>query len=248
VIFDVLTLFPEIFRSYLSESLLAKAIERDLIRVDVVDIRGFAQGKHRQADDRPFGGGAGMVMMAEPLALAIESRLSLDGPRPLVISLSPSGRLLDQRLVQRLAGQERLLLICGRYEGVDQRVLDLHAHMEISIGDYVLSGGEVPAMAIIEAVSRLIPGYMGKSESTLEESHSYGLLEYPLYTRPRIWRGKEAPTILFTGHHAQIAAWRLAEAVEKTKKVRPELLERPELEEELLTALEGSRSPLSPKN
>ncbi|MDR0355552.1 MAG: tRNA (guanosine(37)-N1)-methyltransferase TrmD [Deltaproteobacteria bacterium] len=247
MIFEILTLFPDIFSSFLAESLIAKALGKKLIQVELVNIRDFADDRRRTADDRPFGGGPGMVLKPQPLALALDSRLNSPGPKPLVVNLTPSGRLLDQNLVRSLAQNERIILICGRYEGVDQRVIDLYADMELSIGDYVLNGGEVPAMVVIEAVSRLTPGFMGKTQSLLDESHSYGLLEAPVYTRPRLFRGMDVPEQLLSGHHAQIAAFRLAEAVAKTREVRPELLDRPGLVEETARAFNRIDSPLKAK-
>jgi tRNA (guanine37-N1)-methyltransferase len=188
-----------------------------------------------------------MVMKPEPLALALESSLSLFEALPWVIHLSPSGTLLTQKKVRELASRPRIALVCGRYEGIDQRFVDLFANEEISIGDYVINGGEVAAMVIIEAVARLLPGFLGKEESLIEESHSHGLLEHPHYTRPPIFRWREVPKILFSGHHAQVAAYRLAEALEKTRSVRPELLNRPELEDEVTQALSRPGAPLSGK-
>ncbi|MDR1296754.1 MAG: tRNA (guanosine(37)-N1)-methyltransferase TrmD [Deltaproteobacteria bacterium] len=244
MIFEILTLFPEIFASFLSQSLLAKALAAGILTVSVTDIRDFAADRHRTADDRPFGGGPGMVLKAEPVALAVESRLGLPGPPPLVVGLTPSGELLNQALVRELAKEKRIMLICGRYEGVDQRVLDLHVQKEISVGDYVVNGGEVPAMVLVEAVSRLVPGFLGKDESLLDESHSYGLLEAPLYTRPSVWRGVPVPRVLLSGHRAQIAAYNLAESVDKTRRIRPELLERPGLMDEVAAAFDRAGSPL----
>jgi tRNA (guanine37-N1)-methyltransferase len=247
MIIDVLTLFPEILRSFLSQSLMAKALAKGLLAVNLVDIRAFASGRHRQADDRPYGGGPGMVLKPEPLAAALDSVLAGAPERPLVINLTPSGRRLDQDLVRGLSGRGRLVLICGRYEGIDQRVLDLYAGLDLSIGDYVLNGGEVPAMVLVEALARLIPGFLGHGDSCLEESHGYGLLEHPLYTRPRLWRGLAVPAALMSGDHAQVAAFRLAGAVERTRALRPDLLERPDLEDRLAAVLERPGSPLAPK-
>ncbi|MDR2368047.1 MAG: tRNA (guanosine(37)-N1)-methyltransferase TrmD [Deltaproteobacteria bacterium] len=235
--FEVLTLFPDIFRSFLAESLLAKAAKKGLISVNLVNVRDFTFDRHRTADDRPYGGGPGMVLKAEPVALALESILSGEAPRPLIAHLTPSGRTLDQALVRSLAQEPRIALICGRYEGLDQRVIDRFVDLELSVGDYVLNGGEVPAMAVIEAVARLIPGFLGHPESSRDESHGYGLLEGPLYTRPRVWRGEAVPDILLSGNHAQIAAFRLAESVAKTRRVRPGLLENPGLVDDVARAL-----------
>jgi tRNA (guanine37-N1)-methyltransferase len=247
MLFEVLTIFPDIFKSFLSESLLSKAITKGIISVNLIDIRDFTQDRHRTVDDRPYGGGPGMVIKAEPVALALESLLDEEGPAPLIVHLTPSGRPLNQSLARALAKKERLILLCGRYEGVDQRVLDRYVELEISMGDYVLNGGEIPAMAIIEATARLIPGFLGKLESTRDESHSYGLLEYPLYTRPKVWRGAEVPATLLSGHHGQITAFRLSEAMAKTRRVRPELLNNPTLVDEAALALDGEESKLSPK-
>ena len=247
MIIDVLTLFPDIFSSFLSQSLLAKALAKSLLTVNLRDIRAHAHDRHGTADDRPYGGGPGMVLKPEPLAEALDELLSNAPSRPLVINLTPSGQLFNQGLARSLAERDHLALICGRYEGIDQRALDLYADLDLSIGDYVLSGGEVPAMVVIEAVARLIPGFMGHEDSTLEESHGYGLLEHPLYTRPRVWRGMAVPDILLSGNHAQVAAFRLAEAVAKTRSVRPELLEKPDLLDRLAEVLERPGAPLQGK-
>jgi tRNA (guanine37-N1)-methyltransferase len=247
VIVDVLTLFPEIFDSFLSQSLLAKALAKNLLTVNILDIRAHAKGPHRTADDRPYGGGPGMVLKPEPLAGALDALLGSAKDRPLIINLTPSGRLFTQDLARELSEKSRLALICGRYEGIDQRALDLYADLHLSIGDYVLSGGEVPAMVVIEAVARLIPGFMGREDSPLEESHGYGLLEHPIYTRPRVWRGLSVPKVLLSGDHAQIAAFRLAESVDRTRKTRPELLERADLPERLAKVLERPGAPLEGK-
>ncbi|MDR2422696.1 MAG: tRNA (guanosine(37)-N1)-methyltransferase TrmD [Deltaproteobacteria bacterium] len=247
MIFDVVTIFPGLFTSFLAESLLAKALAKGLLAVNLVNPRDFAFDRHRTVDDRPYGGGPGMVMMAEPLALALESRLAPDEAPPKVVYLTPSGRAFDQKKAQELAKLPRLALVCGRYEGVDQRFVDLFVDEEISIGDYVLSGGEVPAMVVVETVARLLPGFLGQAESLAEESHSYGLLEHPHYTRPPEFRGLKVPKILLSGHHAQVAAYRLAEAIAKTRAVRPDLLSRPGQAEETLAALNRPGSPLAAK-
>ncbi|MDR2300551.1 MAG: tRNA (guanosine(37)-N1)-methyltransferase TrmD [Deltaproteobacteria bacterium] len=233
----------------MAESLLAKAIKKGLLAVNLVNIRDFTFDRHRTADDRPYGGGPGMVLKAEPVALALEAVLAKGGPKPLIAHLTPSGQTLNQALVRELATKERIALICGRYEGVDQRVINRFAEMELSVGDYVLNGGEVPAMTVIEATARLIPGFLGHPESTLDESHGYGLLEYPLYTRPRIWRSDAVPEILLSGNHAQIAAFRLAEAVAKTRRVRPELMDNPNLVDQVAKALgDGPAKPKGDKD
>ncbi|MDR2613628.1 MAG: tRNA (guanosine(37)-N1)-methyltransferase TrmD [Deltaproteobacteria bacterium] len=223
--FDVLTLFPGLFGSFLAESLLAKALARGLVSVEIVDIRDFAPDRHRTADDRPFGGGPGMVLAPGPLSAALDSRLSLPGPVPLVIHLTPAGRRLDQALARELAARRRLILVCGRYGGVDRRVAELYPGLELSMGDYVLNGGEVPAMAVIEAVSRLVPGFLGERESLEGESFSEGILGAPLYTRPRVFRGLEVPGILLSGNHREIDLWRRREAARLTRLGRPDLLD-----------------------
>ena len=208
--FDVLTLFPDLFEGFLSESILKRAIERNLVKVHRWNIRDWAEGKHKQVDDRPFGGGPGMVLMAPPVVSAVEEvQMRADVPGRL-IALSPQGRRLDQAFVTELATEPRIVMLCGRYEGFDERILEELKPESVSIGDYVLSGGEVAAMVVIDAVMRLIPGVLGDSESALDESFGPdGGLEYPHYTRPRVFRGREVPEILLSGDHAAIARWRL---------------------------------------
>ncbi len=219
---DVLTLFPEMFAGVLGASILKRASENGLLRVDVHDIRDYTDNKHRKADDYPFGGGAGLVMMAQPIYDCVDA--VLDGAKARRIFLSPRGRTLTTAYARELAQEERLLLLCGHYEGVDERVMDIMDE-EVSIGDYVLTGGELPAMVLIDCLSRFIPGVLGCSDSAEEESFSgSGLLEYPQYTRPADFRGKKVPDILLNGHHANIAAWRKAQSVLKTQQTRPELL------------------------
>ena len=218
---DVLTIFPAIFETPLRESLLGKAIAEGLVDVRVHDIRDHTDDRHRQVDDEPFGGGPGMVMMAEPLFRAVESLG--DEPRRTIL-LSPAGRPLDQSLVKELAREPRLLLICGRYEGVDERVTEGLPAEEVSIGDYVLSGGELPALVVIEAVTRLIPGVVGKRESLAAESFEEGLLDHPQYTRPQDFRGMQVPETLVSGDHRKIEEWRRRAAEEKTRRNRPDLL------------------------
>jgi tRNA (guanine37-N1)-methyltransferase len=219
---DILTLFPGLFDGPLRESLLGKAIEGDLLEVRVHDIREHARDRHRSTDDYSFGGGPGMVMKPEPIFEAVES---LGEGDKRVILLSPAGRRLDQPLVRQLASQPWLVLICGRYEGVDERVVSgLHAQ-EVSIGDYVLSGGEVAALVMVEAVARLVPGVVGNEESLEPESFQAALLDHPHYTRPRTYRGMDVPDALLSGDHAKIADWRRGAAVEKTRRNRPDLLD-----------------------
>lgn len=223
---DVLTLFPDMFPGYLGQSLLKKAVDASLLEVNVYNIRDWARGKHRQVDDRPFGGGPGMVLRPEPLVECIEDVQRHSDPGRLVL-LTPQGRRLDQRVVEELAGSERLVLICGRYEGVDQRVIDLLEPEELSIGDFVLSGGEVAAMVVIDAVARLVPGVLGDEESNKQDSFSGEppLLEFPQYTRPREYRGLAVPEVLVSGNHEQIARWREEQKLERTRQRRADLLE-----------------------
>jgi tRNA (guanine37-N1)-methyltransferase len=218
---DIFTLFPGIFEGPLRESLLGRAIERGLLDVRVHDIRTFARDRHRIADDASFGGGPGMVMKPEPIFEAVGS-LGEDPGR--VVLLSPAGRRLDQRLVRELATEPRLVLICGRYEGVDERVVEGLGAEEISIGDYVLSGGELPALVVLEALSRQVPGVLGNDESLGAESFEDGILDHPHYTRPASYRGLDVPEVLLSGDHARIAAWRREAALEKTRRNRPDLL------------------------
>src|SRR6516162_6472821 len=207
--FDVLTLFPEIFQGYLTQSILKLALAKGLVEIRLWNIRDWAQGKHRSVDDRPFGGGPGMVLMPEPVFAAIEA-VQAQGPEPgLLVLLTPAGERLTQSLVRELAGRRRLVLLCGRYEGFDERVRLGLRPREISVGDFVCNGGEVPAMVVIDTVIRHVPGVLGDPASVAEESHSDpGRLEYPQYTRPRVFRGMAVPDILLSGNHPEIARWR----------------------------------------
>lgn len=224
--FDVLTIFPAMFESYLGQSLLKKAIDAGKISVHLHDLREWSGDKHNKVDDRPFGGGPGMVIRVQPVVEAVEAIQSQGDAPPHVILLTPQGRKLSQPVVEELATKPRLLLLCGRYEGFDQRVIDILAPDEISIGDYVLNGGEVAAMAIIDACIRLVPGVLGDEESSHTDSFSSGnrLLEGAQYTRPREYRGHEVPEVLLGGNHQQIALWRAAESLQKTTERRSDLL------------------------
>ena len=225
---DILTIFPEMFESVLQASILGRARELGLLEVHPVDIRPFSGMKHKNTDDYPFGGGAGMVMMVQPIADAMASVCG-DDFRGRRIYLGPRGRRLTTALARELAREERLVLLCGHYEGVDQRALDACVDEEISIGDYILTGGELAAMVLTDCVARFIPGVLGSPESTEEESFSAGLLEYPQYTRPRVWNGMEVPEILLNGDHAKIAAWRREQSLLATARFRPDLLAAAEL-------------------
>ncbi|HET7481248.1 MAG TPA: tRNA (guanosine(37)-N1)-methyltransferase TrmD [Actinomycetota bacterium] len=217
---DVVTLFPELFEVPLRTSLLGKAVRDGILSVDVLDLRAHGLGRHRSVDDEPYGGGAGMVMRPEPIFDAVEP-LQRSGTH--VVLLSPRGVRLDHSVVQRLAAHDHIVLICGRYEGIDQRVADHLADEEISIGDFVVSGGELPALIVIEAVSRLVPGVLGNADSLATESHASGSLEHPHYTRPPDFRGWKVPDVLLSGDHAAIARWRDAESDRLTRERRPDL-------------------------
>jgi tRNA (guanine37-N1)-methyltransferase len=222
---EAISIFPQFF-DVLDISLLGKAKAQDLLEVKIHNLRDFTDDKHRTVDDTPFGGGAGMLMKAEPWGLALDSVVSSE---TIVIFPTPAGELFKQVTAQELSVAKHLVFACGRYEGIDQRVVDYAASKAsvrlVSLGDYVLNGGEVAAVAMIEAIARLIPGVIGNAESLAEESHSEGLLEYPSYTKPANWRGLEVPEVLLSGNHAEIAKWRKAKALERTQKVRPELLD-----------------------
>jgi len=218
---DVITIFPEMVIEPLRAGLLGKGIDKGLLDVRVHDLRDHGSGKHRTVDDRPYGGGAGMVMRPEPIFAAVDA---LDAPNARVILMSPRGTRFDQRHVERLASVEHMILICGRYEGVDERVVEHLVDEELSIGDYVLSGGELPALVVIEAVSRLIPGVLGNVESLTSESHTDGLLEFPQYTRPAEYRGWSVPEVLLSGNHAEVARWRTEQARSLTQRKRPDIM------------------------
>ena len=220
----VFTIFPEMLRPMVSESILGRAIEAGYLEVELIDIREYATNKHKNTDDYPFGGGAGMVMLAQPIVDAFEANTS-EGFKGKRIYMSPRGRRLDQKIVEELAQYDELMILCGHYEGVDQRALDMCIDEELSIGDYVLTGGELAALVVIDSVSRLIPGVLGSGESAEDESFTTGLLEYPQYTRPREFRGMEAPEVLLSGHHANILKWQREKSLEITLKNRPDLLE-----------------------
>ena len=222
---DAISIFPQFF-DVLDISLLGKAKAQDLLEVKIHDLRDFTDDKHRTVDDTPFGGGAGMLMKAEPWGQALDSVMTAE---TIVIFPSPAGELFKQATAQELSKAKHLVFACGRYEGIDQRVVDYATSKAkvrlVSLGDYVLNGGEVAAVAMIEAIARLIPGVIGNADSLTEESHSDGLLEYPSYTKPSNWRGLEVPEVLLGGNHAEIAKWRKAKALERTAQVRPELLD-----------------------
>ena len=233
--FDILTLFPDMFKGVFEESIIKRARERGLVSIAIHNIRDYATDKHKITDDYPYGGGGGMVMKPEPIFRAVESILGLEeGQKPQVpvILLSPKGRLFTQEVAWELSRHSRIVLICGHYEGVDERVRLYLANDEISIGDYVLTGGEIPAMVIVDAVTRLIPGVLGDPAAAFEDSFSQGLLEYPHYTRPADFRGYKVPEVLLSGNHAAIARWRRQQSILITWQRRPDLLKKARLTEE----------------
>ncbi|MEJ2182220.1 MAG: tRNA (guanosine(37)-N1)-methyltransferase TrmD [Nitrospirota bacterium] len=244
-LFSVITIFPRVFDAYLSESLIGKAREKGLVGVDVLDLRDFTADRHRTVDDSPYGGGPGMVLKPEPLARAVQ-HVKADGVETLTILLTPQGARFDQGAAERFAREERrLLFLCGRYEGMDERVRESLVDEEISIGDYVLSGGELAALVIIDAASRLVPGVVGDEVSLEDESFSWGILDYPHYTRPPEWRGMRVPEVLLSGNHGEIARYRRKEALRRTLERRPDLLSRVELTDEdrkLISEIKEERS------
>lgn len=226
--FDIVTIFPEIFGSVFDFGIIRRAIEARLIEVRIHDLRDYTHDRHRQVDDRPFGGGAGMVMKPEPLFRAVEA-ITSDSDSTTVALLSPQGRLFDQNLAREYSLKERVVLICGRYEGVDHRVVENLITDEVSIGDFVLSGGEIPAMVVVDAVTRLIPGALGCEQSAERESFVGGVLDYPHYTRPAEYRGMRVPDVLQSGNHAEIERWRRRKSIEQTLRRRPDLIRTEEL-------------------
>lgn len=246
MIFDLVTLFPEVCQAYGETSILGRAQLAGLIQVRTTNPRDFARDRHRTVDDMPYGGGDGMVMLPGPLCEAVESLA--EGPPARVILLSPQGRPFDQAKARELAGLERLILVCGRYEGVDERFRLLLVDEELSLGDFVISGGELAALCVVDAVSRLLPGVLGGAESAAADSFADGLLEHPHYTRPAEFRGLAAPEVLLSGNHAAIARWRRKESLRRTARRRPELLERLELSREDARLLEEVRREESEAN
>ena len=228
MIFDILTLFPAMFEGAFSDSIIKRAVEKGLVSIGIRNIRDYSDDlRHQTVDDYPYGGDAGMLMKPEPLAKAITAaRERLIGNNPAVVYMTPAGRLLDQDTVKELAERESLILLCGRYKGIDQRIIDNYVDMEISIGDYVLSGGEIPAMAVVDAVTRLIPGVLGNMDSAETDSFHSGLLSHPHYTRPEVFEGIRVPDVLISGHHANIREWQREKSIEITKERRPDLLEK----------------------
>src|SRR5688572_22166719 len=249
--FEVFTLLPEVFPPYLQSSILQRARQRGLIDVRVHNIRDYTHDRHHTTDDTPYGGGGGMVMKPEPVFEAVESVLGISSgqaqPTPIpVILLTPQGRVFTQRVAEELAPHERIALLCGRYEGVDERIREHLVTDEISVGDYVLTGGELPALIVIDAVSRLIPGVLGDPTGAEDDSHSMGLLEYPHYTKPSEFRGWKVPEVLLSGDHGKIEKWRREQALQRTLKKRPDMIENAELSQKDRKFLEGLKAKDSP--
>ncbi|MEO8504103.1 MAG: tRNA (guanosine(37)-N1)-methyltransferase TrmD [Acidobacteriota bacterium] len=240
---SILTIFPELFSGFLATSLIGRAVSHGRLRLDVRDLRDFTADRHRSVDDEPYGGGGGMVMRAPPWIRAVREVGA--GRQPWRVLMSPQGRRLDENLVRELARREDLILLCGRYEGIDERVLDSVVDEEISIGDYVLSGGELPAMVLVEALSRQVEGVVGLADSVEQDSFRAGLLDHPHYTRPPVVEGMEVPPVLLSGDHASIVAWREREALRATLSKRPDLLHDAALPERRRRVLEGLRRELA---
>ncbi len=242
--FHVMTLFPEMIERAMGESITGRAIKAGHISVNAVNIRDFANNKHNRVDDYPYGGGAGMVMQAEPVYQCYESICrSIGNSRPRVVFMTPQGRTFNQQIAEELSREEDLVLLCGHYEGIDERVLEKIVTDNVSIGDYVLTGGELPALVVMDTISRLVPGVLNNGMSAVKESFSDNLLEYPQYTRPEEWMGEKVPPVLLSGHHKNIAAWYREQSILRTAKNRPDLLEKAELTEKerqwLIQQLEG---------
>ena len=221
-----MTLFPEMCEAFLSESIIGRARKKGIIEIKCHQIRDFAYDKHKRVDDTPYGGGKGMLMLAEPIYRCFENICNERGKRPMLIYMSPKGQILNQNVAKNLKNFDNISILCGHYEGIDQRVLDELVDMQISIGDYVLTGGEMPALVLVDTVARLVPGVLSENVCFEEESHYDGLLEHPQYTKPYEWRGKTVPDVLLSGHHANIEKWKHEQALIETKKYRPDLLEK----------------------
>lgn len=227
---DIITLFPEMCSAVLGESIIGRAVKSGAVEIVYHQLRDYAYDKHKRVDDTPYGGGMGMVMKTEPIALCFEDICNQLGEKPHFIYMSPIGEVLKQEKVKQMATEyENICILCGHYEGVDQRVLDLLVDEEISIGDYVLTGGELPAMVLTDAICRMLPGVLSNDECFTEESHYNGLLEYPQYTKPATWRDMEVPEVLLSGHHANVDKWRHKQSLLRTKSLRPDMFEKYEL-------------------
>ncbi len=241
---DILTLFPEMCESVLNESIIGRARKAEKVELQCHNIRDFANNKHNKVDDMPYGGGMGMVMAAEPIYNCYKSLYNENEPKPHLIYLSPKGQTLTQKKVVELSKLDRIVLLCGHYEGVDERVLEEIVDEQISLGDFVLTGGELPALCLADAVCRMLPGVLSDDLCFEDESHFSGLLEYPQYTRPAVWNGREVPEVLLSGNHAEIAKWRRKQSLEITRELRPEMFEKVELDktDRKLLGLEPEKS------
>jgi len=220
---DILTLFPDMCERVLIESIIGRARQAGIVDIHAHNIRDYTENKQKQCDDYPYGGGHGVIMTAQPIASCFKAVCEMTGTRPYMIYMSPRGQVLTQEKVRDISRKENISILCGHYEGVDQRVIDMLADEEISVGDYVLTGGELPALVLTDAVCRMLPGVLAIDADEAEESHYGGLLEYPQYTRPAVWEGREVPEVLLSGHHENIAAWRKLQSLEATKRLRPDL-------------------------
>lgn len=226
---DLITLFPEMCEAVMAESIIGRARQRGALEVVCHQLRDFAFNKHNRVDDAPYGGGMGMLLMAQPVALCFENICEILGKKPHFIYMSPQGKVLTQQRIKELSRYDTICILCGHYEGVDQRVIDAYVDEQISIGDYVLTGGELPALILADAVSRMVPGVLSDDLCFEEESHFGGLLEYPQYTRPAVWRERETPQVLLSGHHANIERWRRQQSLLRTRQLRPDLLAQAQL-------------------
>ncbi len=229
---DILTLFPEMCNAYLSESIIGRARKAGKVQIECVDIRDYTKDKHRRVDDTPYGGGMGMIMQVEPIYDCYNSLCRKTDAKPHLIYLTPQGKTLTQKRVRALAQMDNIALLCGHYEGIDERVIEELQPEEISVGDYVLTGGELPALILADSISRMLPGVLSEDECFEEESHYSSLLEYPQYTRPYEWRGRTVPDVLLTGHHANVDKWRRQQSLKRTFERRPDMLEKADLSEE----------------
>ena len=229
---DILTLFPEMCNAYLSESIIGRARKAGKVEIECVDIRDYTKDKHRRVDDTPYGGGMGMIMQVDPIYDCYNALCEKTGTKPHLIYLTPQGKTLTQKRVRELSEMDNIALLCGHYEGIDERVIEELQPEEISVGDYVLTGGELPALILADAVSRMLPDVLSNDECFEEESHYSSLLEYPQYTRPYEWRGRTVPDVLLTGHHANVDKWRRQQSLKRTFERRPDMLEKAELSEE----------------
>ncbi|MCQ2480144.1 MAG: tRNA (guanosine(37)-N1)-methyltransferase TrmD [Clostridia bacterium] len=241
---DILTLFPEMCNSVLGESIIGRARENGFVEINSINIRDYTLDKHNRVDDAPYGGGTGMIMQTQPIYDCFKSLCDTLGKRPKLIYMSPQGKVLDQQKVKELAKEENIAILCGHYEGVDQRIIDEIVDEEISIGDYVLTGGELPALILADSISRMLPGVLANDDAFQQESHYSSLLEYPQYTRPVEWHGEQVPQVLLSGHHANIEKWRREQSLKRTYERRPDMLESANLDKNDKKYIESLKSEL----